>query len=102
MFYSITVTFPDESSAKSLTRELLEKKLVACSNLYPVESAYWWKGRIEEAKEWMVELKTQTHLFDKVEEMIRELHPYENPCVVAHTIEAGSKVYLDWIKESTD
>ena len=102
MFSSIIISFPDESSARSLTRILLERRLVACSNIYPIESAYWWKGEIEETKEWMAEFKTQSRLFTEIEKTVKKLHPYENPCIIAHSIASGSKDYLEWIKESTD
>jgi periplasmic divalent cation tolerance protein len=40
----------DEAEAEKLTRVLIEEKLVACVNYFPVNSVYRWKGNIEEAK----------------------------------------------------
>ncbi len=101
MYLSVTITYPDESSAKSITQILLEKRIVACANLYPVESVYWWKGEIEHAKEWKAEYKTRSDLFTDIEREVRKHHPYENPCIIAHSIENGAREYLEWIKEST-
>lgn len=92
----------DEAEAKKLTRFLVEEKLVACVNYFPVDSVYRWKGNIEEAKEVAMIAKTRAELVDRVIEQVKQLHSYEVPCVVSWNIDMGNPDYLEWIRESTE
>ena len=74
----ILSTFPNKEEAHMLGKELLNKKLIACYNLTPVESAYWWKGKIEEANEVLIVIKTNKS-FKEVEKFIIE-HHYQVYC----------------------
>ncbi len=51
--------------------------------------------------EQLLVIKTRDERYAALERRIVELHPYDVPEVVALPIERGSKVYLDWIAEST-
>jgi periplasmic divalent cation tolerance protein len=92
----------DGAEAKKLTRFLIEEKLVACVNNFPINSTYWWKGSIEETQEMAMIAKTRAELVDRVIERVKQLHSYEVPCVVSWIIEKGNPDYLGWIKESTE
>jgi uncharacterized protein involved in tolerance to divalent cations len=46
-------------------------------------------------------MKTRRALADDVITAEKEMHPYDNPAVVAWTIVAGSAEYLRWIAERT-
>lgn len=54
-----------------------------------------------EAGEWLCLMKTRRELYAQLEKLIRSLHPYEEPEIVALPISNGSRGYLDWIAEST-
>lgn len=97
----VYTTLPDRGTADRVARVLVEERLAACANAYPVESVYRWQGRLEQASEWALALKTRQALYAAVERRIRELHPYEVPAVVAYDITAGLPDYLAWIREST-
>ena len=100
-FVSVYVTCPDDSTARRLARELVERRLVACANAFPVASTYRWEGRLEEASEVAMLLKTLRARVDEVLRAVEELHPYEVPCVVAFPLAAGSPAYLDWVARET-
>ena len=70
--YEIQTCCGSEAEAKKIGEFLLEKKKAGCVNIFPVKSAYWWKGKIEEAEEWVLSLKT-----DKLEEVIGEVKKKE-------------------------
>jgi periplasmic divalent cation tolerance protein len=73
--------------------------LVACANIiFGVESRFWWKGRINKAKETLLILKTRRENFKRVEKEIKRIHSYEVPEIIALPIVAGSKSYLEWLK----
>ncbi len=97
----IFTTYPDEKCAKMIVHGLVEKKLAACGNMFKISSIYRWKSQIEEADEFGVFIKTQKHLYDKVETYIKENHPYDVPEIITWPITRGLSSYLDWIGEET-
>lgn len=99
---SVYTTFADRDTARHVARTLVNEGLVACANLAPIESIYWWEGRSEEAAEVAVLLKTRRALFRRVEQRIRELHSYEVPAILAYSILGGSADYLDWVARATE
>ncbi|MBO8181894.1 MAG: divalent-cation tolerance protein CutA [Archaeoglobus sp.] len=102
MYMFIYVTASDEEEAKKLARELLERKLVACVNMFPINSMYWWEGKIEEAKEVGMILKTKAEKFKEVRRTVKELHSYEVPCICAFGVDDGLKEFFEWIDSSLD
>jgi periplasmic divalent cation tolerance protein len=101
-FSSVLVAFPDRTGAHDIIKHLLEAHLIACANLFPVESSYWWKGRMEQTSEWMVLMKIRSEDFGKVREEILERHRYQVPCIVRYAIIEADERYLDWIRSSTE
>ena len=43
---TVLVTFPDRTVADSIISDLMEGHLIACANIFPVESSYRWKDRV--------------------------------------------------------
>ncbi len=101
-FRSIYITAADEAEAKRIGRTLVEERLAACANYFPIQSIYRWKGNIEESGETAVIAKTRSELVDRLITRVKQLHSYETPCVVSWIIEKGNPDYLQWIKESTE
>jgi periplasmic divalent cation tolerance protein len=96
----IFITSGSKEEAKKLARVLVEEKLAACVNILSgVESLYWWKGKIESSKEWMLVVKTQGKMVNKVVKRVKEIHSYEVPEVIALPIVEGNKDYLQWISD---
>ena len=94
-------TFPDAQSARSISRQLVEQKLAACANIGgSVESIYHWQGKIEEGQETLVFFKTTRSRFEEFQQVLRSLHPYEVPEIVAVTVAAGLPAYLQWVESS--
>jgi len=103
--YSVAwVTVPSREVGVELSKELLEKKLVACVNIIPgISSLYWWDGKVCEDSELLLMMKTQTSLMDEVIKFVTTSgkHPYTTPEVISMEINQGSRPYLDWIRDST-
>ncbi len=98
-FIIVYTTHPDEQSANKISSELIQKKLVACANIFPMQSAYWWQGNIENGNEYVSILKTIQENFDKVKLEIEKVHKYEVPCIMKIEVEANES-YEKWIRES--
>ncbi len=84
-----------EEEARKIARHLVERRLAACVNIVPhVASIYRWQAKVEEAREWLLIVKTTASAFGEVCEAIAELHSYELPECICLTIEDGSPAYL--------
>ncbi len=99
---SVYVTVPDEETARHIARTVVDERLAACANILPgCRSVYRWQGQVEEAGEVALILKTASARFPALERRIRELHPYEVPCIVAWEVRDGHGPYLDWVTAET-
>lgn len=101
-YYTAFSTFPSIELAREVSRELVEKKLVACVNIVPVvESIYEWEGKICEEQEVLVMMKVSEMQLTKLEECLVVLHPYEVPEFITIEIKSGHQPYLDWLGRSS-
>jgi len=97
----VLTTAGSEGEAAKIARHLVEHGLAACVNIVPqVTSVYRWKDKVEEAREWLLIIKTTAGIFGQVRQTIADLHSYELPECICLTIEDGSPDYLQWIAES--
>ena len=98
----IISNFPDQKTATLLAEALIEQRLAACVNvLSPCVSIYRWQGKIESAGEVPVLIKTRKQHYDRVEQLIKMMHPYELPEVIMVPITGGLPAYLQWIAAET-
>lgn len=96
-FIFIYITNPNQEEAKKIARSLLEKKLIACANIFPINSMYWWEGKIEDDEEFILILKTLKSNFAKVKLEVEQIHPYDTPCIIKIPVSSNEK-YFDWLK----
>ncbi len=100
-YIQITTTTETREQAQTIARHLMVEKLAACVQIVgPITSTYRWKGKMENAQEWLCLIKTREELYGKVETAIKKLHSYEIPEIIAVPIIKGSKEYLRWIEET--
>jgi periplasmic divalent cation tolerance protein len=91
-------TCSSSDEARRVARSLVEKHLAACVQVSgAVASIYRWQGKIEEAAEYWVLIKTSRALLDAVRLELEKLHSYEVPEMVALPIVDGSPNYLNWL-----
>ncbi len=100
-YIMITTTFENKDEANKIIDLLLNERLVSCCQLSNITSSYHWKGKIERAEEYLLQMKSKKELYKEVEKIILDNHSYETPQIIAFDIVNGYKVYLDWIKEET-
>jgi periplasmic divalent cation tolerance protein len=97
----VLTTVGSEEDAERISAALVERRLAACvQTLGPIASRYRWRGEVETAREWQCLAKTEAGRYAEVEAAIRELHPYDEPEILATPIVAGSAGYLGWVSES--
>jgi periplasmic divalent cation tolerance protein len=98
----ITTTSDRRDALETIARHLLENRLASCVQILgPMKSLYRWKGKIEEAEEWLGVIKTRKALYRKVEEELRRFHHYDVPEIVAFEVETALPDYSRWVVEET-
>ena len=100
MFSIIYITAGSMEEAKSIGRTLVEERLAACANIFPITSIFRWKDKIEEAGEFGIIVKTKTDRVKYIEKRVKQIHSYEVPCFVSFRIGSGSEDYLKWIQKN--
>ena len=71
----ILCTCPDEETAASLSRGLVERKLVACVNILPgIRSIYRWQGTLSDDSETLMVIKSLESRFGEIEANVGKDH----------------------------
>ncbi len=97
----ILVTAGRLTEAKKIARHLVESKLAACVNILPpIRSMYRWQGKLEDAKEYLLFIKSTRELFSELKAAISKLHSYTTPEIICLPIVEGSPEYLQWVGDS--
>ena len=98
-YIMVLVTTASKQEAEKIVQSLLEAKLIACGNIVgPVTSFFRWSGQIERSEEHLALMKSRRDLFGRISEVVKALHSYEVPEILALEATDGSKRYLDWLE----
>ncbi|MCP4933817.1 MAG: divalent-cation tolerance protein CutA [bacterium] len=98
----VYTTFPNEQSARLIARELVNRKLAACANIFgSMTSIFEWKGELMEEREVGVLFKTVRPRFAEFSSKLCKYHPYETPAVVGLDAAYVEKNYLTWLGTQT-
>jgi periplasmic divalent cation tolerance protein len=97
----ITVGAPEE--ARKIADALVDRRKAACVNIVPqVRSVFRWEGKIEDEAESLLIVKTRAELFPELVSLVRGIHSYEVPEIIALPIVEGNEDYLEWIGQETE
>jgi len=98
----VTTTFGNIKDAKRIGKSIINKELGACFQIVgPIESIYSWNDEVEVSEEYLCFIKTKEDLYEEIEELLIEVHPYDTPEIIVTEIKDGSEEYLDWIDHVT-
>lgn len=90
--------FPDAETAESVAGTLLNERLIACANILPgMRSLYVWQGAREVAAEAGVLFKTDAALVETLVTRLKELHPYDEPAILAWRCDAAAPETAAWL-----
>jgi periplasmic divalent cation tolerance protein len=95
----VYITCGDKEEAVKISEALLKKRMIACSNMFPIRSMYWWKGRIEKSEEIVILAKTKKEYYERIKQETRKLHSYDIPAIIMIDAEANEE-YDKWVDEA--
>jgi periplasmic divalent cation tolerance protein len=90
------VTHPAEG-AEAFARRLVEQRVAACVNLFPVRSVYRWRGEVQADPEVLLVVKTTAARTAELEALLAAAHPYDVPELVLLAPEHVEASYLGWL-----
>ncbi len=101
-FIVIYCTVPNKKEGKDIAKTLVTSQLAACVNIVDkVESVFSWDHKLTEEHEALLIIKTKKDLFEKVKDVIKELHSYNVPEIIGVNITQADETYLKWIAHET-
>ena len=97
----VTTLCNKEEIANKIIDTLLEKRLVAGTQISKVHSKYWWNNKLEECDEYKLEFRTKESLYNEIENEIKKIHDYKVAEISYYKINSINKDFLDWIDKET-
>jgi len=92
------ITTATAEEAQRISRVLLEQRKAACVNIVPrVSSLFWWQDKLDSTQENLLIVKTKTSLLNELVRLVKEIHSYDVPEIIALPIVGGNQDYLEWI-----
>lgn len=97
----VMTTAETPADGERLAKLLVEAELAACVQILPqITSVYRWQGKVVQAGETLLLIKTTRAAYAELEEAVKQNHSYQTPEIIALPIEVGSSEYLNWLKVS--
>ncbi len=97
------ITTATAEEAQRISRALLEQRKAACVNIVPkVDSLFWWQDKLDSAQESLLIVKTKASQLNEIVGLVKELHSYDVPEIIALPIVGGNQDYLEWIDKEVN
>jgi len=101
MYILIFVTAANKKEAQVIAKGLIRQKLAACVNIVDkIDSLFWWQGKVARSRESLLIIKSKKEKFPTVKKLVKSLHSYDVPEIIALPIISGDTPYLRWIDAS--
>jgi len=98
----VFITASSRDEGRRIARALVENRLCACVNIVDgVSSLFWWEGEVQEEGEVLLVCKSTKDQFSPIETLVRKLHSYTVPELIALPVVEGFEEYLNWISKET-
>ncbi|MCL4400005.1 divalent-cation tolerance protein CutA [Patescibacteria group bacterium] len=83
--------------ARNLSKLIIERKIAACVNTWPIESCYTWEGAVKCESEYALLIKTNESKVQDVEDLILKNHTYSTPLVAVVDVRRLNRAYKEWM-----
>jgi len=94
------LTCGTEEEAKKISTALLEAKLIVCAKRAPVDSMYWWKGKIYDEPEVLLTMESSEQHFDAIAALVAKLHSYEQHVLTAVPVGKTIPGVQQWLEDN--
>lgn len=101
-FCQLWLTCSNRQEADLISKNLLNKHLVACVKQFSVTSTYWWKEKLEKSNEVLLLMESRLDLFKQTEKVVSELHSYDTFVLQATPMINLSKEAQTWLRKETN
>ena len=100
--FVILVTAANQEEAARIGEGVVNAKLAACATVIPgIQSIYRWKGKVVKSEEVLLILKSTKSRYSALEKMVKAMHAYETPEIIALPVKEGLDQYLGWVRTET-
>jgi len=94
----VLITTATEDEAHRIAEILVKQRKAVCVNIVPgVNSLFWWEGKLDSAQESLLIVKAKISNLKKITELVKGVHSYEVPEIIALPILGGNEDYLNWL-----
>lgn len=93
------VPVPDQETARSIAKHLVEQRLAVCVNVISnMESFFEWQGKIQHIAEYLLIIKVMAIKIAIVKKQLQEMHPYQAPFIGEIRLADVNNSFLDNIQ----
>ncbi len=92
----VYITCKNKKEAEKVSLYLLKKRHIACANIIPIKSMYWWENKIVRDNECLIIGKTNKKNFKDILREVKKLHSYKIPCIL-RVDAVADKDYQTWV-----
>ena len=94
----VVTAVDSEEEAGNIAAAVVGQRLAASAQVIgPVSSSYLWNGDVAVSEEWLVLMTSRQDLFEELDAVIQQVHPYDVPELLAMPVVAGGRNYLEWL-----
>ena len=98
----VLVMASSRQEASKIGRAMVKQKVAACVNIVPaVTSIFRWQGKVQRSRETLLMVKTSGRRYAALERLIRSMHSYEVPEIIAINVDRGLSQYIAWVDQET-
>src|SRR5438046_10289185 len=96
-------TAGSKEEAEKIAYTLVEGRLAACVNIVPqVQSVYRWEGKVEQAQEWRLLIKTFATALERVRQANKGMNSYDRPDCISFHLNGGCEHDLKSLGNGAD
>lgn len=97
-FIQVMTTTANMTDAQRIAQVVVEQRLAGCVQIIgPIQSVYWWEEQIRHSEEYQCLIKTRVDVYEELAELIKSVHPYDVPEILAVPVSHASEGYLGWL-----
>jgi periplasmic divalent cation tolerance protein len=96
----VYTTTKDKESAAELVHEVIDKKLAARANSWPVESVYFWEGEKVSANHYMIMFITHNDQIHDLGACIVAKHSTTVPMIARTEVDMVNNAYQLWVNKT--